>query len=270
MATRDRTAARQKVAAPARKTDPAYAPEARSDHLPPMEYGDMPEPLPLRKVLGPSVILAGVGVGSGEYILWPYITPTRASASCGWPSSASRSSTSSTWRSSATRWPRARPRSPASRAPGSRGASSSASSRSCRTSGPAGARRGPRRRSLPRAAATPTLIAIIVLLAIGVALTASPVVYKTLEKAEFFKVGLTIVFLTSRSSRPSTASAWGDLPTTPPTSARCRPTSVAIATMLGGARVRRRGRGQQPRASPTGSATRASAWARTSRRSSRR
>ena len=51
-----------------------YAPEVRSDHLPPMEYRDMPEPLPLRKVLGPSVILAGVGVGSGEYILWPYIS----------------------------------------------------------------------------------------------------------------------------------------------------------------------------------------------------
>ena len=43
-------------------------------NLPPMEYRDMPEPLPLRKVLGPSVILAGVGVGSGEYILWPYIS----------------------------------------------------------------------------------------------------------------------------------------------------------------------------------------------------
>ena len=39
-----------------------YAPEARSDHLPPMEYRDIPEPLPLRKVLGPSVILAGLGV----------------------------------------------------------------------------------------------------------------------------------------------------------------------------------------------------------------
>src|SRR3954452_2945082 len=51
-----------------------YAPEGRSDHLPPMRYRDMPEPLPLRKVLGPSVILAGVGVGSGEYILWPYIS----------------------------------------------------------------------------------------------------------------------------------------------------------------------------------------------------
>ena len=36
-----------------------YAPEPRSDHLPPMEYADMPEPLPLRKILGPSVILAG-------------------------------------------------------------------------------------------------------------------------------------------------------------------------------------------------------------------
>src|SRR4051812_35369533 len=51
-----------------------YAPEVRSDHLPPMEYKDMPEPLPLRRILGPSVILAGIGVGSGEYILWPYIT----------------------------------------------------------------------------------------------------------------------------------------------------------------------------------------------------
>ncbi|WP_231379226.1 hypothetical protein [Candidatus Solirubrobacter pratensis] len=39
-----------------------------------MEYRDIPEPLPLRKVLGPSVILAGVGAGSGEYILWPYIS----------------------------------------------------------------------------------------------------------------------------------------------------------------------------------------------------
>jgi hypothetical protein len=34
----------------------------------------MPQPLPLSKMLGPSVILIGVGVASGEYILWPYIT----------------------------------------------------------------------------------------------------------------------------------------------------------------------------------------------------
>ena len=34
----------------------------------------MPEPLPLRKVLGPGVIAAGIGLASGEFILWPYIT----------------------------------------------------------------------------------------------------------------------------------------------------------------------------------------------------
>ena len=36
----------------------------------------MPEPLPLGRVLGPSVILAGLGVGSGEYIIWPFMTAT--------------------------------------------------------------------------------------------------------------------------------------------------------------------------------------------------
>jgi hypothetical protein len=43
-------------------------------YLPPVTYRDMPEPLPLRKVLGPGVIAAGIGLASGEFILWPYIT----------------------------------------------------------------------------------------------------------------------------------------------------------------------------------------------------
>ena len=43
-------------------------------NLPPVTYRDMPEPLPLRKVLGPGVIAAGIGLASGEFILWPYIT----------------------------------------------------------------------------------------------------------------------------------------------------------------------------------------------------
>jgi hypothetical protein len=43
-------------------------------YLPPVSYRDMPEPLPLRKVLGPGVIAAGIGLASGEFILWPYIT----------------------------------------------------------------------------------------------------------------------------------------------------------------------------------------------------
>jgi hypothetical protein len=45
-----------------------------SKYLPPVTYRDMPPALPLRKVLGPGVIAAGIGLASGEFILWPYIT----------------------------------------------------------------------------------------------------------------------------------------------------------------------------------------------------
>ncbi|MSW65466.1 MAG: hypothetical protein F2825_11345, partial [Actinobacteria bacterium] len=34
---------------------------------------DLPEPRPLRKVLGPGVIGAGIGLASGEFVLYPYI-----------------------------------------------------------------------------------------------------------------------------------------------------------------------------------------------------
>ena len=51
-------------------TDPA--PPERPDPDQIVEK-DLPEPAPLRKLIGPSVILVGVGVASGEYILFPYI-----------------------------------------------------------------------------------------------------------------------------------------------------------------------------------------------------
>ena len=41
--------------------------------LPALRYRDMPEPIPWRMMVGPSIILAGLSLGSGEYILWPYI-----------------------------------------------------------------------------------------------------------------------------------------------------------------------------------------------------
>jgi hypothetical protein len=50
-----------------------YYEGAPTKNLTAMPFKDMPEPLPLGKVLGPSVILAGIGVGSGEYIIWPFI-----------------------------------------------------------------------------------------------------------------------------------------------------------------------------------------------------
>ena len=39
----------------------------------PSEERELPEAPPLRRLIGPSVILVGVGVASGEYILYPYI-----------------------------------------------------------------------------------------------------------------------------------------------------------------------------------------------------
>lgn len=54
--------------------DSTYAPEPPSKFLPPMPYKDIPEAPKLRKVLGPSIIMAALAVSSGEYILWPYIT----------------------------------------------------------------------------------------------------------------------------------------------------------------------------------------------------
>ena len=37
------------------------------------EERELPEAPPLRRLIGPSVILIGVGIASGEYILYPYI-----------------------------------------------------------------------------------------------------------------------------------------------------------------------------------------------------
>ena len=80
----------------------------------------------------------------------------------------------------------------------------------------------------------PNVIAIILLLSIGVALTASPVVYQTLEKAEFFKVGLTIVFLIIAIFAAIKASAWADLPDAVSGFGKIPSDEVAIATILAG------------------------------------
>src|SRR4029078_6724471 len=162
-------------------------------HPPPMASRAIPEPLPLRKVLGPSVILAGVGVGSGEYILWPYIS---ANAGIGVLYLAVVGVTMQYFLNmEIERY---------TRATGETAIAGFARSWKpwgilfCIFAvvpniwpgwGTAGATIFPY-----LFGGNPTPIAIIVLLAIAVALTTSPVVYKALERAEFFKVGLTIVF----------------------------------------------------------------------------
>jgi hypothetical protein len=209
-----------------------FAPEPPSKHLPPMPYKDMPAPLPLGKVLGPSVILAGLGVGSGEYILWPFIS---AHAGLGaiwmafvgvtlqyflnmeierWTLATGETAVvgfARFWKpwgilfcffvTIPNMWPG--------------WATAGATTFSYIFGG------------------NPATLAIIALFAIGVALTTSPVVYQTLEKAEFFKVGLTIVFLAIAIVAAIEPSDWGDLVTDGVSGIGSIPTGdVAVATLL--------------------------------------
>jgi hypothetical protein len=56
-------------------SDPTSRPhEIVPGSLPPMRVGDLPEAPAWKKLLGPSVLLLGLSLGSGEFVLWPYIT----------------------------------------------------------------------------------------------------------------------------------------------------------------------------------------------------
>ena len=220
----------------------------------------MPEPLPLRKVLGPSVILAGVGVGSGEYILWPYIS---ANAGIGFLYLAVIGVTIQYFLNMEIE-----------RYTLATGETAIAGfARSWKPWGilfcvfavvpniwPGWGTAGATTFTY-LVGGSPNVIAMIVLLAIGVALTTSPVVYKALERAEFFKVGLTIVFLVVaivaaiEPVRLGRAEA-----TTPRTSARCRPVT-SRSRRCSPASCSRARAARTTSSSPTGSARRASAWA---------
>ena len=52
----------------------SVATEIPSKHVAAVEYADLPEPIPMKRVIGPSVLLLAGAIGSGEYVLWPYIT----------------------------------------------------------------------------------------------------------------------------------------------------------------------------------------------------
>lgn len=44
-----------------------------SRNLPALRYRDLPDAIPWTKMIGPSIILAGLSLGSGEFIIWPHI-----------------------------------------------------------------------------------------------------------------------------------------------------------------------------------------------------
>jgi hypothetical protein len=197
---------------------PAIAPSEFFDavgngNLPPMPYRDMPEPLPLGKVLGPSVILAGLGVGSGEYIIWPYMAST---VGLGFLWAAMLGVTVQYFLNmEIERYTLA--------------TGETAVSGFVRFWKPWGvlfcfftvlpnmwpgwATSGVTILTFLIGGGNVPHITIGVLVAAGVALTVSPVVYQTLERAQFFKVGLTLVFLVVAIVAAIGASAWAELPT---------------------------------------------------------
>lgn len=175
-----------------------------------MQYRDIPEPVSLRRVLGPSVILAGIGVGSGEYILWPYIS---ANAGIGFLYLAVVGVTIQYFLNMEIE-----------RYTLATGETAIAGfARSWKPWGvlfcvfavvpniwPGWGTAGATTFTY-LVGGSPNVIAMIVLISIGVALTTSPIVYKALESAEFFKVGLTIVFLVIAIFAAIGASDWGGL-----------------------------------------------------------
>jgi hypothetical protein len=198
----------------ARKSAPAteFFDPVGNGNLPPMRYKDMPEPLPLRMVLGPSVILAGLGVGSGEYIIWPYMAST---VGLGFLWAAVLSVTVQYFLNMEIE-----------RYTLATGETAVAGFvRFWKPWGvlfcvftivpnmwPGWATSGVTIFTFLVGGGNVTLITCGVLVASGIALTASPVVYQTLERAQFFKVGLTLVFLALAILVAIKASAWAELP----------------------------------------------------------
>ena len=184
----------------------------KNGNLPPMPYKDMPAPLPLSKVLGPSVILAGLGVGSGEYILWPYMSST---VGLGFLWAAALSVTVQYFLNMEIE-----------RYTLATGETAVAGFvRFWKPWGilfclftivpnmwPGWATSGVTIVTFLLGGGNVPLITCGVLIAAGIALTASPVVYQTLERAQFFKVALTLVFLALAITFGVRAAAWAELP----------------------------------------------------------
>jgi hypothetical protein len=169
--------------------------EIPSRNLPSVTYQDLPEALPLRKVLGPRIVANGIGLSPGELIIWPYITSQvglvflwavvigvltkfflnmeieRYTLATGETAITDFSRFWKPWGIVfclcviiSNAWP---------------GVATSGATVLTFTLG----------------FGNSMIIAMVSLVALAATLTISPVVYRTLEKIEFFKVGAVIVFL---------------------------------------------------------------------------
>ncbi|HET7481143.1 MAG TPA: Nramp family divalent metal transporter [Rubrobacteraceae bacterium] len=217
------------------------ATELPSKHLPGVQYRDMPEPLPLGKIVGASVVLLATALGSGELIIWPYIT-SQVGIGLLWLAFVGFSmqyflnmeierytlATGETAVTGFTRfwkpwgiifclgaflpnmWP--------GWATG--GATMISYLFGFETEG----------------TKTVAILAIIGLVAIGVAITVSPVIYQTIEKVQFFLVGFIALFMVVALVFATKASSWAAMVTQAPSGVANFPSllgELGIATLLG-------------------------------------
>ncbi len=207
-------------------------------NLPPLAVRELPEPLPLSKIIGASVILLATALGSGELLIWPYIT-TQAGVGLLWLATLGFLSqyflnmeieryTLATGETAVTGFSRfwkpwgivfALGAILPNAFPG--WAASAATSLTFLT--------GWGESTIP-------WIVTIVLLSIGLAITVSPVVYNTIERVEMVLVIIIVAFLVLAIIIATNLSAWTGIVTEAPEGIANFPryvNEIGIATILG-------------------------------------
>lgn len=209
------------------------ASELPDKNLPAATYKDLPEPSPLRRMLGPGVVAIAIGLSSGEIILWPYIT-SQVGLVFLWAAVVGvltqfflnmevERYTLATGETAITGF-----------------------SRFWKPWGlvfcfgailpnifPGWATASATAFTFAIGGGNVILISIIALVIIGLVLTLSPVVYQTVEKIEFFKIGAVALFLLVVVLGVVSAQAWGDVPGATAEGFGRLPEGLPVAVVLG-------------------------------------
>ena len=209
---------------------PTQIPEAS---IGPVEERELPAAPPLRRIIGPSVILVGVGIASGEYILFPYIA-SQVGLVFLWAGIVGLLTqffinmeieryTLATGETAVTGFQRLwKPLGLLMVA--------------CAivpNIWPAWATSAATITTFLFGGGNANAIAIGAMVLIGVALSASPVVYQTIEKFEFVKVALVLVFLVVALTTAVSAGAFGDLDQTVTSFGSFTGGKLELAVLLG-------------------------------------
>jgi hypothetical protein len=196
------------------------------------EERELPDPPPLRRLIGPSVILIGVGIASGEYILYPFIA-SQAGLVFLWAAVVGvlvqffinmeiERYTLATGETALGGFMRMwKP-----------WGGILAAGAILATVWPGWATAAATITTFAVGGGNPNTIAIVGLIAIGAALTASPVVYQTVERLQFIKVGAVLVFLVVALFAVITADAYRDTSEIV-TSFGTFPSEIPIAILVG-------------------------------------